>query len=137
MFNQGNTNRIISGIVNDVIFTNIKIPPNKRIILKNSNWIFSGFYPCFSKTDLPSELAIKHNIPLHVFHNKIVGLILPYNHGFENEPGMSMTGHLKYLHLFNQGNSKKIVSGNIDGVVFRNIEIPANKRLIFRNSNDI
>jgi hypothetical protein len=93
-------------------------------------WYFSGCYPCGSSMDIPIELAVKYNRKLYDFRKGVVGLILPYPHGFDSEPwtGVARLG-LSFLHLFNLGKSKVIISGTVDGVKFENIEIPVGKRM--------
>lgn len=93
-------------------------------------WVLSGFYP-FTSPYLPSDLAVQHNIKLHNFRNDIVGLILPYPHGFDTDPLMGFTNlNIQYLHLFNVGDFDKKISGIMRGIDFKDIDIPHKKRII-------
>lgn len=93
-------------------------------------WVLSGFYS-FTYPYLPSDLAVQHNIKLHNFRNDIVGLILPYPHGFDQDPLMGVTNiNIKFLHLFNVGDVDKKISRIFEGVEFKNLDIPSKKRII-------
>lgn len=96
-------------------------------------WKLSGFYYLGFN---PIDLAIEKNLPIHNLQNHVIGLILPYPHGFDDQPFMGITRlDLRFLHLFNAGETPKTVSGEVDGMAFTNVEIPAHKRIVLINSS--
>ncbi len=101
-----------------------------------TSWKFSGCY-YHNSPKLPCMLVVENNVKLHDFRNGIVGLTLPtyLPAGIGDEPLKVRIKPLKaeklnYLHLFNSGNTGKMISGTVDGVPFTNIYIPSMKRVI-------
>ena|GEM_PF-1995999 len=94
-------------------------------------WKFSGCYP-FNSSFLPFDLAFNYQIKLLDFKDDIVGLILPYSHGFDDNSLMGLNpllnSNVKFLHLFNLGDTEKKISRIVDGIAFT-VRIPFKKRM--------
>ena len=52
-----------------------------------SKWVFSGFYP-FQRRELPGKLSRLHDQPLFHIADNVVGIMLRYPHGFDDDPGL-------------------------------------------------
>lgn len=90
---------------------------------------FAGCYP-FTNYLFPFDLAFLMKQKLLNFKHDIVGLVLPYPHGFDHEPLMGINRlDLQYLHLFNTGDASQKISGIVNGIAFKNVEVPYNKRI--------
>lgn len=90
---------------------------------------FSGSYP-FSNYLFPFDLAFLIGQKLLNFKDDVVGLVLPYPHGYDNEPLMGINRlDLQFLHLFNTGDTSKKISGNVNGIEFKDVEVPYNRRI--------
>ncbi|MBA2728362.1 MAG: hypothetical protein H0U49_09350 [Parachlamydiaceae bacterium] len=100
-------------------------------------WILSSFYQVVN-LQIPFELAVKYDKKLYDFRSDVFGIILPYPHGFDDELPVGATkSSQSFLHLFNLGYIKKSVSGTVEGVTFKNIQVYPMKRVVLTNSLDI
>lgn len=109
----------------------------KPVIKKVPTWRFGGSYPCTSPL-IPINLAKKYNIKLYDLRKDIVGLILPYQYGFDEDYEPFMSSFLPkhdYLHLFNSGKSTQKISGNINDLSFSDIEVFSGRRIILLSSD--
>lgn len=71
--------------------------------MENKKWTFSGFYP-FQNKNLPQALSKKYNQPLIQIDDGLVGIILPYPHGFDDDFSIQyMEWTQDFLHIFNVG----------------------------------
>lgn len=108
----------------------VAIQPTQKL---KPSWEFTGSYPC-NTVDSPSQLAAHYNKELFDFGDGVVGVILFYPHGFDDEPEMGLNRFdLQFLHLFNPHDTEKKVSGTILGVKFFNVPVPPYRRISMIN----
>jgi hypothetical protein len=102
----------------------------------SKKWIFSGFYP-FPDKNLISELSKLHNQPIFQIDKNVVGIILPYCHGFDDDESLhyyDMNFHViknEFLHIFNYGKRRNNIVGVSKCVKYETGILPSMKRITF------
>ncbi len=98
----------------------------------NGRWVFSGFYP-FQSRELPDELSRLHNQPLFNIGENVVGIMLPYPHGCDDDPILSRQHYNRYfMHIFNLGTDRQdSLVGVARCVKYETGPLPPNKRVTF------
>lgn len=92
------------------------------------DWELTGLYPIASK-NVPKQLAALYSKDLIEMGEGLVGVILPYPHGFDDQPFMGRTSRAtNFLHIFNFGEAQKF-TGSVNGAILTNISLPASKRV--------
>lgn len=103
--------------------------------MSQQQWVFSGCYP-FQSHRLLDELSWRHSQPLFTIADNVVGIMLPYPHGFDDDEDaeycrLTYGGHT-FMHIFNLG---KIRIENLVGVArcvrYETGVLPAKKRVTF------
>lgn len=94
--------------------------------------MLSGFYP-FQSNNLPGELSRIHKQPLFNIADDVVGIMLPYPHGFDSDPDLLQ--HIydrEFLHIFNMGTSTHAtIQGVARCVKYETGLLPPKKRITF------
>lgn len=95
-------------------------------------WVFSGFYP-FQDTNLPYILSKLYNQPIFDVCHNVVGLLLPYPHGFDDDISLQhgVIYDRNFLHIFNIGRKQKNVIGVAKCVKYETGLLPSMKRISF------
>lgn len=105
--------------------------------MANKKWTFSGFYP-FQDPSLLKELSLEYNQPLFKIAEDVIGIILPYPHGFDDDYPLLdahfldyATRECVYLHIFNLGVRRENVVGVARCVKYETGLLPSMKRISF------
>lgn len=98
--------------------------------MTEKKWQFSGFYP-FLNRDLPFILSEHYNQPWFEITKDVIGIILPYPHGFDSDPFIHKFGYCReFLHIFNVGKTRKNLTAVAQCVLYQTGLLPSMKRLV-------
>ena len=115
-----------------IAFGEIKIKTRDQTrekVMENKKWTFSGFYP-FQDKNLPLALSKKYNQPLIQIDDGLVGIILPYPHGFDDDFSLlCMESVQDFLHIFNVGIRRDNFVGVARCVKYETGLLPEMKRI--------
>jgi hypothetical protein len=103
--------------------------------MTSSKWVFAGFYP-FQSLELPGELSRLYGQHLFTVADNVVGLMLRYPHGFDDDPGLMFDLNVyqgrEFMHIFNMGTERvDSVSGVARCVKYETGPLPPRKRITF------